>query len=192
MTPGGAGFEFFGNDTAIDLVNTEIMEVGARTDLIGTPEQFQQWLTAAKLAWTGKWTAADLRIVHELRDAIREGLETVTAGTAPSKQALDCINRYLDQFPEGRVLTHADGRYALQSCTVALSPGQVIARLATAAAELLVTADPSTLKRCASHSCILWFKDVSRGRKRRWCSMETCGNRHKVAKHYRTSRTGSS
>ena len=189
MDPGQTSFEFLGNDLAIDLVNTEIMEAGARTDLIGTPEQVQQWLTASNLAWRGKWTAAELKTAHELRDAIREGLETKTAGTAPSKQALDTINRHLDQFPQVRHLTFKDGVYSLEPCATHLSPEQAIGWLATAAAELLATADPKMIKRCASHSCILWFKDVSRGRKRRWCSMETCGNRFKVAKHYRASRT---
>jgi predicted RNA-binding Zn ribbon-like protein len=41
------------------------------------------------------------------------------------------------------------------------------------------------LKRCEGLRCALLFVDTSRSRGRRWCSMERCGNRAKVAAHRR-------
>lgn len=39
--------------------------------------------------------------------------------------------------------------------------------------------------RCCEHdSCVLWFLDTSKGGRRRWCSMERCGNRSKAQRHY--------
>jgi predicted RNA-binding Zn ribbon-like protein len=41
------------------------------------------------------------------------------------------------------------------------------------------------LKRCEGARCSLLFVDTSRSGRRRWCSMERCGNRTKVAAHRR-------
>jgi predicted RNA-binding Zn ribbon-like protein len=41
------------------------------------------------------------------------------------------------------------------------------------------------LKRCEGTRCSLLFLDTSRPGRRRWCSMERCGNRAKVAAHRR-------
>jgi predicted RNA-binding Zn ribbon-like protein len=43
----------------------------------------------------------------------------------------------------------------------------------------------SRLKRCEGSRCALLFVDTSRSGRRRWCSMERCGNRAKVAAHRR-------
>jgi predicted RNA-binding Zn ribbon-like protein len=43
----------------------------------------------------------------------------------------------------------------------------------------------SRLKRCQGSRCALLFVDTSRSGRRRWCSMERCGNRAKVAAHRR-------
>jgi predicted RNA-binding Zn ribbon-like protein len=39
------------------------------------------------------------------------------------------------------------------------------------------------LKRCEGSRCALLFVDTSRSGRRRWCSMDRCGNRAKVAAH---------
>lgn len=45
---------------------------------------------------------------------------------------------------------------------------------------------PATrLKRCEGSRCSLVFVDTSRSGRRRWCSMDRCGNRAKVAAHRR-------
>jgi predicted RNA-binding Zn ribbon-like protein len=38
------------------------------------------------------------------------------------------------------------------------------------------------VKRCNNHTCSLLFVDTSKNHSRRWCSMETCGNRIKVSR----------
>ncbi|MDD7942516.1 CGNR zinc finger domain-containing protein [Actinomycetospora lutea] len=56
--------------------------------------------------------------------------------------------------------------------------------LADAGARLLTGTMTDRLRRCANHdACVLVFLDTSRNRARRWCSMEMCGNRSKVAAH---------
>lgn len=43
----------------------------------------------------------------------------------------------------------------------------------------------TALRRCAGDNCPIVYVDTSRGRRRRWCSSEVCGNRERVARHRR-------
>ncbi len=46
---------------------------------------------------------------------------------------------------------------------------------------------PKRIRGCAHESCTLWFLDVSKAGRRRWCSMDQCGNRAKASRHYERS-----
>ena len=61
----------------------------------------------------------------------------------------------------------------------------LLAAIARSAAELLVEGSEAPIRRCANPDCRLLFYDDSRTHRRRWCSMATCGNRHKVASFLR-------
>jgi predicted RNA-binding Zn ribbon-like protein len=53
------------------------------------------------------------------------------------------------------------------------------------AAELLTSHDKLQLVReCGGPTCSWLFLDTSRNHRRRWCSMEGCGNRAKARRHY--------
>jgi predicted RNA-binding Zn ribbon-like protein len=43
---------------------------------------------------------------------------------------------------------------------------------------------------CASDDCRWFFLDTSRNQSRRWCQMETCGNKAKAKAHYHRHGTG--
>jgi predicted RNA-binding Zn ribbon-like protein len=43
--------------------------------------------------------------------------------------------------------------------------------------------DTARLRICENPQCHWVFKDTSRTGKRKWCSMRSCGNRAKVARH---------
>ncbi|WP_319053767.1 CGNR zinc finger domain-containing protein [Streptomyces europaeiscabiei] len=73
-----------------------------------------------------------------------------------------------------RALDHTPDRAAL------------LALIARDTVELLT--DPvarAGLRRCAGDNCPIVYVDTSRGRRRRWCSSEICGNRERVARHRR-------
>lgn len=64
--------------------------------------------------------------------------------------------------------------------------GALLAAVARDAVDLLT--DPEALARlreCEGESCRRVYLDTSRGRRRRWCSSEVCGNRERVARHRR-------
>jgi len=63
--------------------------------------------------------------------------------------------------------------------------GTLLHSIATSACALL--ADPretARLKQCPATDCGWLFIDESRTGRRKWCSMETCGNRAKAKRHY--------
>jgi predicted RNA-binding Zn ribbon-like protein len=41
------------------------------------------------------------------------------------------------------------------------------------------------IRECEGDNCPIVYLDTSRGRRRRWCSSEVCGNRERVARHRR-------
>ncbi|MFJ4617773.1 CGNR zinc finger domain-containing protein [Streptomyces sp. NPDC088812] len=62
----------------------------------------------------------------------------------------------------------------------------LLAVVARDAVELLT--DPAArarLRQCEGDNCPIVYVDTSRGRRRRWCSSEVCGNRERVARHRR-------
>lgn len=62
----------------------------------------------------------------------------------------------------------------------------LLGAVARDAVELLT--DPvarAGLRQCEGDDCPIVYLDTSRGRRRRWCSSEICGNRERVARHRR-------
>ena len=53
------------------------------------------------------------------------------------------------------------------------------------AADLMTSADLRRVRRCAGATCDWLFMDRSRNRTRRWCDMESCGNRAKPQRYYK-------
>jgi predicted RNA-binding Zn ribbon-like protein len=62
--------------------------------------------------------------------------------------------------------------------------------IAESAAGLLTADDLTLVRKCQNPQCILYFYDTTRNHARRWCSIAVCGNRAKVATHYRRRRQG--
>ncbi|MCT4355999.1 ABATE domain-containing protein [Streptomyces sp. Je 1-79] len=60
----------------------------------------------------------------------------------------------------------------------------LLAAVARDAVDLLTDPDArALLRRCEGDDCRRCYLDTSRGRRRRWCSSEACGNRERVARH---------
>lgn len=64
-------------------------------------------------------------------------------------------------------------------------PRRALAPIARSMADLVASGAGAEIRRCANPRCVLYFRDGSRTRRRRWCSMAVCGNRMKVAAHLR-------
>ena len=109
----------------------------------------------------------------------------VLQAEAVPSSAVTVLNRALELAPERRRLTASGTKLAWSEAPVR-PVYALLARIARSAACLLT--DPERLWRvsmCAAEGCGWLFVDDSRGARRRWCSMQSCGNRAKARAHYR-------
>ncbi|MHB1193898.1 MAG: CGNR zinc finger domain-containing protein [Longimicrobiales bacterium] len=188
MDPGT--FPFEADHLALDFLNAGL-EPGPG------PERVAAWLLDAGLA-----TEADLRRLSAsppltrilasesfaLRAAVADAVTAFQRGALLPEHALFALNRVLGARSTSLRIDPRGVAAALAQVEEARFPEGLLAPVAAAAAELLAHGDRSRLRRCSAEGCGRWFYDVSRNGRRRWCSMARCGNRAKVAAHYRRHR----
>ena len=119
----------------------------------------------------------------ELRELIYRLFAGTTSGH-PSPEDLAAFNASLDDaLRHARVVAGGDGfRWAWDDDPRALD--RPLWPLLRSVADLLVSARLDRVRECDGHDCNWLFLDTSRNGTRRWCSMETCGNRAKVRRFY--------
>jgi predicted RNA-binding Zn ribbon-like protein len=100
---------------------------------------------------------------------------------AISREWVEPINEVL-RITEGHdELLQQDGAWGLEFVACEGGLDWLLAAIARSAAELVAEGPGAALRVCSNPSCGLFFYDTSRTHRRRWCSMSSCGNRHKVA-----------
>jgi predicted RNA-binding Zn ribbon-like protein len=177
-------------DLALDLVNTIVPGREGPVDLLSGPAAVEAWLHAVGLGEvdTALTLPARKRILDEarrLRSDVARLLDARSRGQSLPEDALFALDRVLAAGRRTTRLTMTDGSPRLTETDEALSPVGVLTPAARAAARLLTEADPERLRSCGAPDCVRWFLDSSRGGRRRWCSMTTCGNRAKAARYRR-------
>lgn len=198
---GGLPFLFVGNHPCLDFINTEMIIRGQRTDLLAERTDLIAWLVRAKFlsAGEGREAAAGLgrvkgeRLLSEaraLRAILRGMAEQIVANKPVPQSAVEAINRLLSQHPGYPQLFRTNGRFERRFYSEASGAAQLLLPIAEAASELLCIGDLSMVKKCRNDACILYFYDTTKNRARQWCSMGLCGNRTKVAAHYRRQKKG--
>jgi predicted RNA-binding Zn ribbon-like protein len=182
-------FFFVGNNVAVDLANTTAAGPDGRlVDLLDSPAALAGWFEAAGLGDPGAHKLS-LERVRNLRGNVRALLESAIDGREPPRADLRAVNALLSLDARSRRLTFDGG--ILRDEVSPLRPRRAaspLVAIARSLADAVAGAGGSPLKRCANPGCVLLFRDVSKNRGRRWCSMAGCGNRHKVAEHYRRSK----
>jgi predicted RNA-binding Zn ribbon-like protein len=193
-------FLFVGNHPCLDFINTELIIEGRRTDLLEEWADLIDWLISAKLlsANDGKKIAAGLnqaegeRLQNEtkaFRMVLRTIMEQIVARKPVLLSGINAINRLLSQRPGYPQLLHRNDRFTCHFYSSTRGPAQLLALLAEAASDVLCATDLSLMKKCRNEACILYFYDTTKNHARQWCSMRICGNRMKVAAHYRRRRS---
>lgn len=186
-----------GPHPALDLLNTRRPPDLGGEDLLDTPEAAAAWL--ARVARLSPEELQPLRSspplarraleeTLRLREAVAALVEAFARGTVLPDAGVFALDRVL-RARSGRRRVEARGtRLSLLDATERELPLGLLSGIAEAAAELLSTGERERLRQCAAEGCGLWFYDVSRNGRRRWCSMSRCGNRAKVAAHHRRRR----
>ena len=121
----------------------------------------------------------------QLRETIRAMLGAMASKRSLRAQWVAGVNRALAWGAGASRLLRQDTGWRLGFSPGPAGPLRVLAPVARAIADLAAAGRSVEIGKCANPRCVLYFRDRSRTRRRRWCSMAVCGNRMKVAAHVR-------
>jgi predicted RNA-binding Zn ribbon-like protein len=131
-----------------------------------------------------------LRKAQRLHESLRETFTALIHKEALSRDWIEPINEVL-RITEGHdELLLQNSKWGLEFVAREGGLDWLLAAIARSAAELIAEGPSARLRVCSNPSCGLLFYDNSRTRRRRWCSMSLCGNRHKVAAFSRRHSAG--
>jgi predicted RNA-binding Zn ribbon-like protein len=152
----------------------------APVERLASPAALEAWLHAAGVAEVaGLVTPRTLRRALALREAIARVAAALVGGAAPAVADIALINTEA-KAGSARVALDPVSLAIVESARDPVLVG--IGRIARDAVELFgTTAERERLRTCGLASCGSVFLTPAGRRERRWCSMERCGNRAKVA-----------
>ena len=129
-----------------------------------------------------------LKQAKAFRSTMRNMAERLAARKPVPQAALALINQLLRHRIGYAQVTSRNGMFERRYEAGFEDANHVLGLLAEAASDLLCTCDLSLVKQCQNPACVLFFYDTTKNHARHWCSMDLCGNRSKVAAHYRRHR----
>jgi predicted RNA-binding Zn ribbon-like protein len=194
------GFLFVGNHLTLDFLNTKPILEGTPRELLPNASALVRWLAASGIVKTEKdrelvraWshTARAERFVRKLvafRERLRAAVLRLESGLAPGDSFLAEMNMLLGIYPQRSILTKRGSKVSLNRSFEPRKSEDTWIPILAATTELLSTLEPSRIRKCESESCVIHFYDTSKRGSRRWCSMNICGNRLKVAAYQRRQR----
>ena len=184
---GGAEYWYWlGGRPATDFVNTLRERWRRRVETLATPADLGLWLHRAGLLDDppADVPAPLLREARALREAIDACLSAALDGRAADAAAVARIDGWLPAAAAPPRLTLVAPAPALVAAPRD-DPRRALGAVALDAAHMLGDpAEASRMRICASASCSARFYDRSPAGRRRWCSMQGCGNQAK-ARRYR-------
>jgi predicted RNA-binding Zn ribbon-like protein len=138
------------------------------------------------------WSQAHPRIAGRLlQDAIglRESIAALFLAAAAEKRLpaheLEQLDTVCRIARDAQSLHSSDGAATWDWREASPVPERPLHAVALSASELLTSPELSKVRVCNDDECGWVFLDTSRNRSRRWCSMESCGNRNKARRFYR-------
>jgi predicted RNA-binding Zn ribbon-like protein len=184
-----AEIERVGNALCLDFANTVNVRPVPTRDWLGSGPELASWAGAAGHPLTGSAASlqATLPRARELRETVYRVFSRLAAGRDPSRPDLDALGTaYAAAVRYGR-LARSGESYSL-SWPGRRTGGVLLWEVAASAVGLLTGGRLDRLGQCPS--CGWLFLDTSRNRRRRWCSMATCGARDKARRYYAAHATG--
>ena len=192
------GFLFVANRSILDLLNTKPVLAGGPTELLPDVRALERWLIASRMvtsardkATVRKWrrsadAVAFLEKLIAFREKLREAVLRIESGLAPADDFLAEVNALLLRHPLPALLHKREGKVLRETVFELRRPADLWAPIIAATADLLAASDASRLRKC--ESCVIHFFDTSKKGSRRWCSMNICGNKLKVAAYQKRNR----
>ncbi|GAA4295826.1 CGNR zinc finger domain-containing protein [Streptomyces venetus] len=170
----------------LDLLSTTHPE-----ERLDSVDVLRAWITGSGLVPAGTALAhLDDGWLVAFRELRGQTDRLVRGWSRPGARAYDRALAHVNDLartapPAPRAVRDSDGELVRQLDD---PPGcaALLAAVARDAVDLLT--DPvarAALRQCEGDNCRIVYLDTSRGRRRRWCSSEVCGNRERVARHRR-------
>jgi predicted RNA-binding Zn ribbon-like protein len=185
------GFLFVGNQLALDFVNTRPVQNGEPMELLPDFAALLRWYQAADLLnsreaanlqqqWGRSIRARNvLGALRALRERLRKQILSWEGGGAVHHSTVDELNRLMAEHPLRTRLKEKGHSPSTELWFEPRQPEDLFAPLAHSAAMLFANVEHNRVRKC--DQCVLHFHDTSKKGTRRWCSMQLCGNRLKVA-----------
>jgi predicted RNA-binding Zn ribbon-like protein len=201
-SPWKDGFLFLGNHLALDFLNTRPVQNGEPMELLPDFNALLRWFRAAGLLSSREVThmgrewgqSRESRQMLEQARALREGIrKEIVAwedGGSVHHSMIAELNRLMAEHPMRTRLKENGNEYLPELYFTVQKPAGLFAPLAQSAATLFMSVDRSRVRKCGH--CVLHFLDTSKKGTRRWCSMQLCGNRLKVAAYAQRKRIAQS
>ncbi|NUP32693.1 MAG: hypothetical protein HOU01_13365 [Streptomycetaceae bacterium] len=140
--------------------------------------RLKMWLGATGLH-VPDVSPTDLRDAVELREAIYRIGSATAAGKPPESGDVRTLNTIAAAGHAKAVLERERAGWRLTETTPV---GDALGVLAAEAVRVLGGPDRGRIKNCEGPGCAGLFLDTSRGANRRWCAMNTCGNKVKKSR----------
>jgi predicted RNA-binding Zn ribbon-like protein len=179
-------FRLLGGPLALELANTVVARsANGIDDRLADPNDAVEWLIAEGLTPPDDPEGAFAELIS-LRNAVRETAEALIAGRRPSATSLHLLNEVAAQPATTPILRYRQGRLDLLEYESGTPLDVAVARIARDAVRLFGGPLGSRIKQCQGPGCLMLF--VADNPRRQWCSPQLCGNRVRVARHYKRSR----
>jgi predicted RNA-binding Zn ribbon-like protein len=192
------GFLFVGNHAALDFLNTRPLLAEGPKELLPDAQALVRWLVASGVlkspkgkALARKWSktpraTAFLRELIAFRERLRAVVVRQETGFSASDAFISEVNLLLKRRPSVMALQRKGEKLEREAVFEPEEPDEVWAPIAMAVAELLSNAPALRVRKC--EACAVHFLDTSKKGSRRWCSMNICGNKVKVAAYQQRNR----
>ncbi|MFI9810120.1 CGNR zinc finger domain-containing protein [Streptomyces sp. NPDC052301] len=168
---------------ALDFAATLRARRSTRFEMFATPDRLTAWyLESGLVDVITPGEEDDVRQAIAVREAVYRLVTDRRLGEEFDRTALAVLNAAARHAPATPQLTLA-GRHT------DATPGQALATIARQAVELLSGPDVPLLKECGNPECTRVYIDRSRGMRRQWCGMESCGNKIKAAAYRARKKT---
>lgn len=129
--------------------------------------------------------AAALAQAVGFREAAYRLLMAVVSGNSPEARDQEDVNTVISDARSRAKLQYERGTF---SWVFAHDPNLPLWVVSLSLADLLPSRLLQDVRQCGGPECGWLFLDTSKNHKRRWCSMEGCGNRAKARRHYARTR----
>ena len=186
VTPGPGHWYWLGGRPALDFVNTRRERWRRSLDCLTSAEDVVEWLRrSGLLEGRGSRPRGLLGQARELREAIDACVVSAVGGAPADCAAVAVVDEWLAYAgARPQLVLDADGLPRFSERSAGDSPRRALGLVALDAAQMLGTPrERDRVRICASETCSARFFDRSPAGRRRWCSMQQCGNVEKARRH---------